>query len=297
MAQARSSGVIVLLPNVTAARVITNNFFPGGGAAQKQDYLQLKQASNGQVIGWIDENGIPQGSLAQSSGGIGGTLTTGQIPIATAATTLGNSGITISGTTVTLPGALTSTGKVSALNISSGGFAGVFTYSATGASIGVGGSATTTDSTGNHQALGVEGVAILAGSNVVGDTAYGIFATSSDTSSGGAANEISAGIFQYTTTSRTVLGTGVHISAPAGTAGTTLAGLLIDNQGSGTNKYAIKTGTGTVSFGDPVFAIPNAAAPSTATSTGIAGQIAWDATNIYVCVATNTWVRAALATF
>jgi hypothetical protein len=38
-------------------------------------------------------------------------------------------------------------------------------------------------------------------------------------------------------------------------------------------------------------------APATATSAGIAGQVAYDATHIYVCVATNTWVRALLATF
>jgi hypothetical protein len=39
------------------------------------------------------------------------------------------------------------------------------------------------------------------------------------------------------------------------------------------------------------------AAPALATSTGKAGQIAYDATHIYVCVATNVWVRALLATF
>jgi hypothetical protein len=39
------------------------------------------------------------------------------------------------------------------------------------------------------------------------------------------------------------------------------------------------------------------AAPATATSAGKAGQIAYDATHIYVCVATNVWVRALLATF
>lgn len=38
-------------------------------------------------------------------------------------------------------------------------------------------------------------------------------------------------------------------------------------------------------------------APGTATSAGVAGSIAYDATHIYVCVATNTWVRATLATF
>jgi hypothetical protein len=39
------------------------------------------------------------------------------------------------------------------------------------------------------------------------------------------------------------------------------------------------------------------AAPALATSAGKAGQIAYDATHIYVCVALNTWVRALLATF
>lgn len=39
------------------------------------------------------------------------------------------------------------------------------------------------------------------------------------------------------------------------------------------------------------------AAPASATATGVAGQIAYDATHIYVCVATNVWVRAVLATF
>jgi len=41
--------------------------------------------------------------------------------------------------------------------------------------------------------------------------------------------------------------------------------------------------------------ISNVAYPSTASSTGIKGQVAFDATHIYVCVATNTWVRANLA--
>lgn len=39
------------------------------------------------------------------------------------------------------------------------------------------------------------------------------------------------------------------------------------------------------------------AAPSTATSSGAAGSIAYDATHIYVCVSTGVWVRADLATW
>lgn len=37
--------------------------------------------------------------------------------------------------------------------------------------------------------------------------------------------------------------------------------------------------------------------PATATSAGVAGQVAYDATHFYVCVSSNVWVRTTLATF
>lgn len=37
--------------------------------------------------------------------------------------------------------------------------------------------------------------------------------------------------------------------------------------------------------------------PATPNAAGAAGQIAWDNSHIYVCVATNTWKRASLATW
>tara|TARA_R110002012_G_scaffold228556_1_gene400932 strand:- start:225 stop:1325 length:1101 start_codon:yes stop_codon:yes gene_type:complete len=37
--------------------------------------------------------------------------------------------------------------------------------------------------------------------------------------------------------------------------------------------------------------------PASATATGIAGEIAWDANYVYVCTATNTWKRVAIATW
>lgn len=40
-----------------------------------------------------------------------------------------------------------------------------------------------------------------------------------------------------------------------------------------------------------------AAVPSTATSSGIAGEIRLDASHIYICTATNTWKRAAISTW
>jgi hypothetical protein len=39
------------------------------------------------------------------------------------------------------------------------------------------------------------------------------------------------------------------------------------------------------------------ATPVSSSSVGSAGQIAYDSTHIYVCVATNTWLRANLSTF
>jgi hypothetical protein len=38
-------------------------------------------------------------------------------------------------------------------------------------------------------------------------------------------------------------------------------------------------------------------APTTATSAGVAGQVAYDAGFLYVCVSSNVWKRTALSTF
>lgn len=60
------------------------------------------------------------------------------------------------------------------------------------------------------------------------------------------------------------------------------AGLLKVTDGGSTNlgKLAIAGGT-----------------PASAGATGVAGQILWDTGFIYVCTATNTWLRAAIATW
>jgi hypothetical protein len=41
----------------------------------------------------------------------------------------------------------------------------------------------------------------------------------------------------------------------------------------------------------------SASTPSTATSPGVAGQIAWSSTHMYVCVATNSWKRTAISSW
>lgn len=43
--------------------------------------------------------------------------------------------------------------------------------------------------------------------------------------------------------------------------------------------------------------VPLPTTPASATATGTQGQIVWDADYIYVCVATNTWKRAAISTW
>lgn len=43
--------------------------------------------------------------------------------------------------------------------------------------------------------------------------------------------------------------------------------------------------------------LPNDLVPSTASDKGTPGQIAYDSDYIYVCVAANTWRRAALSTW
>lgn len=43
--------------------------------------------------------------------------------------------------------------------------------------------------------------------------------------------------------------------------------------------------------------VPWQNAPASATADGTKGDVAYDATHLYVCIATNQWVRSALATW
>ena len=49
-------------------------------------------------------------------------------------------------------------------------------------------------------------------------------------------------------------------------------------------------------FGDRI-RVGTAKTPASASDTGTAGEICWDASYIYVCTATNTWKRTAIATW
>lgn len=43
--------------------------------------------------------------------------------------------------------------------------------------------------------------------------------------------------------------------------------------------------------------VQRVAVPASAAATGVPGQIAYDASNFYLCTATDTWVRVAVATW
>lgn len=45
------------------------------------------------------------------------------------------------------------------------------------------------------------------------------------------------------------------------------------------------------------FSISTSSTPASASAAGTAGQISWDANYIYICISTNTWKRAAVATW
>ncbi len=87
-----------------------------------------------------------------------------------------------------------------------------------------------------------------------------------------------------------------------GSAGLTLAnsaGTTVLTVGAGVGTGVTAAGgvniTGNLAVtGDTVIATET---PASASATGTAGQIAWDASYIYICTATNTWKRVAIATW
>jgi len=50
-------------------------------------------------------------------------------------------------------------------------------------------------------------------------------------------------------------------------------------------------------LGDTLTLFNGNAVPASATDAGVKGQIAVDATHLYICTATNVWKRVAISTF
>lgn len=80
--------------------------------------------------------------------------------------------------------------------------------------------------------------------------------------------------------------------------GDTLAGLHEDGAGEIAffgNVFRLNTGDLDVSAGDLLLSSPTI--PGSAGATGVSGTISWDASYIYVCIATDTWKRVAISTW
>jgi hypothetical protein len=79
----------------------------------------------------------------------------------------------------------------------------------------------------------------------------------------------------------------VGFQAPTSIAASYIVWQLPNADGS-SNSFLSTNGAGSLSFNQPA----SSSAPLTASSAGVAGQIAFDSTHIYVCIATNSWIRA-----
>jgi len=73
--------------------------------------------------------------------------------------------------------------------------------------------------------------------------------------------------------------------------------VAISNDGSQTptTRFTLKS-TGPI-FNSDNINIATEKTPASATATGTKGQICWDASYIYVCIATDVWKRAAIVTW
>ena len=65
----------------------------------------------------------------------------------------------------------------------------------------------------------------------------------------------------------------------------------------GVNQAGTQDTSGNAATATVATRISDTAAPASATDTGTAGEVRYDGSYIYVCVATDTWVRAALSTW
>lgn len=73
--------------------------------------------------------------------------------------------------------------------------------------------------------------------------------------------------------------------------------LRIDSSGRLLVGTSSDSGGALLQVNDDRIRVGTAKTPASATATGAAGEICWDANYIYVCTAANTWKRAALSTW
>ena len=109
-----------------------------------------------------------------------------------------------------------------------------------------------------------------------------------------------AGYALTTGSNNTIIG---NIQGTAGLADTVIIGagaterLRIDSSGRLLVGTSSDSGGALFQVNGDRIRVGTAKTPATSGATGTTGEIAWDADYIYVCTATNTWKRVAIATW
>jgi len=143
--------------------------------------------------------------------------------------------------------------------------------------------------------------ATITGSATGGNVTYGV--AGSDTNISKEYRTKGAGFHLFTTNTGQVqlqiTHTASAVNYPVITGSATGNAVTISTGGSDTNRSLSLTaaGTGLVQITNDSLRIVTSKTPASAAATGTQGQISWDADYIYVCTATDTWKRAALATW
>jgi hypothetical protein len=136
------------------------------------------------------------------------------------------------------------------------------------------------------------GIAIGAASGTTtvttGVAIGGGFANATDGVAVGNASSITTGVAIGNSTAGTT-GVAIGFTAVETAGGIELGAGTNTTAGLAINGHVITTGTGDL--------LIVTAAPASSSATGLAGQIAYDGSFFYVCVAANTWVRAPLSTW
>jgi hypothetical protein len=73
--------------------------------------------------------------------------------------------------------------------------------------------------------------------------------------------------------------------------------ILLMAGGAAPTQVANFTSTGNLSITGNTLNVPNTRTPASAGAPGTKGDICWDASYVYICVATDTWKRVAIATW
>lgn len=202
---------------------------------------------------------------------------------------------------------------------------GTNTLTSTSNSVFVGYQARANDNNQTNQVVigGIDAIGEGSNTTVIGNTtttSTKLFGKTTSQTNTSATNSIVYGLrteHQSTETPAVGIGTGIEfaVETAAGSPGNTEVGATVEmvstnlTNNSENFDLVFKTmsagataverlriaSTGVVSTQGNTFRIVTSKTPASATDTGTAGDICWDANYLYVCTATNTWTRVALA--